>query len=158
MRDRIARFKTVLKTKEMARDEVQRKLADLRSLEDGLLARLKTLRDDKQAYMDRFCEVARGGVTIELLRISNEDIYRTEIYIKRGIVDLLQLRKRIEEAEAELIERHKEVRKVELYLDQMVLEWKREKARQEQKTVDDIAGILYDRKDKEGGGLGWDGE
>lgn len=156
MKDRIERFKVVLKSKELARDEVQRKLSDLKSQEDRLLEKLKKLRDEKQAYMDRFCEIAKGGVTIEVLRISNEDIYRTEIYIKRGILDLLQLRKRIEDAEGELLERHKDVRKVEIYMEQMILEWKQEMARQEQNNLDDIAGILYDRKNKEGGGPLWD--
>lgn len=154
MKDRIERFRLVLKAKEMARDVVQKELAELKSVEDSLLARLKVLRDEKQIYMDRFCQIAQGGVTIELLRISNEDIYRTETYIKRGILDLLQLRKRIERVEAVLVERHQDVRKVEMYMDQMVLEWEKEKRRKEQIVVDDIAGILHDRKNREGGGLG----
>lgn len=153
MRDRIARFKRILKAREMARDMIQKQMADLRAKEDALLERLKQLRDEKQLYMDRFSQVARGTVTIEDLRISSEDISRTEDHIKTGIIEIFHLRKRIDQVEAVLVERHKDVRKVEMYLEQMELQWEKELNRRDQIVVDDMAGILHDRKNREGGNL-----
>ncbi|NCC97772.1 MAG: hypothetical protein EOM02_13170 [Synergistales bacterium] len=153
MRERIARFRRILKAREMARDLVQKQMADLRAQENDLIEKLKQLRDEKQLYMDRFSQVAKGTVTIEELRISSEDISRTEDHIKEGIVEIFHLRKRIEQVEAVLVERHKDVRKVEMYLEQMVLQWEKELNRRDQIVVDDMAGILHDRKNREGGNI-----
>ena len=153
MRDRIARFRRILKAREMARDLVQKQMADLRAQENDLIEKLKQLRDEKQLYMDRFSQVAQGIVTIEELRIGSEDISRTEDHIKEGIVEIFHLRKRIEQVETVLVERHKDVRKVEMYLEQMVLQWEKELNRRDQIVVDDMAGILHDRKNREGGNL-----
>lgn len=153
MRERIARFRRILKAREMARDLVQKQMADLRVQESDLIEKLKQLRDEKQLYMDRFSQVAKGTVTIEELRISSEDISRTEDHIKEGIVEIFHLRKRIEQVEAVLVERHKDVRKVEMYLEQMVLQWEKELNRRDQIVVDDMAGILHDRKNREGGNI-----
>ncbi|MDD4837146.1 MAG: flagellar FliJ family protein, partial [Dethiosulfovibrio sp.] len=138
MRERIARFRRILKAREMARDLVQKQMADLRVQESDLIEKLKQLRDEKQLYMDRFSQVAKGTVTIEELRISSEDISRTEDHIKEGIVEIFHLRKRIEQVEAVLVERHKDVRKVEMYLEQMVLQWEKELNRRDQIVVDDM--------------------
>ncbi len=153
MRDRIARFRRILKAREMARDLIQKQMADLMAQENDLIEKLKQLRDEKQLYMDRFSQVAKGTVTIEELRISSEDISRTEGHIKVGIVEIFHLRKRIEQVEAVLVERHKDVRKVEMYLEQMVMQWEKELNRRDQIVVDDMAGILHDRKNREGGNL-----
>ncbi len=153
MRERIGRFRRILKAREMARDLVQKQMADLRAQENALIDKLKKLRDEKQLYMDRFSQVAQGYVTIDELRISSEDISRTEDHIKEGIVEIFHLRKRIDQVEAVLVERHRDVRKVEMYLDQMVLQWEKELNRRDQIVVDDMAGILHDRKNREGGNL-----
>ncbi len=153
MRDRIARFRRILKAREMARNLIQKQMADLVAQESDLIEKLRQLRDEKQLYMDRFSQVAKGSVTIEELRISSEDISRTEDHIKAGIVEIFHLRKRIEQVEAVLVERHKDVRKVEMYLEQMVMQWEKELNRRDQIVVDDMAGILHDRKNREGGNL-----
>ncbi|SMG37704.1 flagellar export protein FliJ [Dethiosulfovibrio salsuginis] len=153
MRERIGRFRRILKAREMARDLIQKQMADLRAQENALIDKLKKLRDEKQLYMDRFSQVAQGQVTIDELRISSEDISRTEDHIKEGIVEIFHLRKRIDQVEAILVERHKDVRKVEMYLEQMILQWEKEMNRRDQIVVDDMAGILHDRKNREGGNL-----
>ena len=151
MRERIGRFRRILKAREMARDLIQKQMADLRAQENALIDKLKKLRDEKQLYMDRFSQVAQGYVTIDELRISSEDISRTEDHIKEGIVEIFHLRKRIDQVEAVLVERHRDVRKVEMYLEQMTLQWEKELNRRDQIVVDDMAGILHDRKNREGG-------
>nr|WP_321500098.1 flagellar FliJ family protein [uncultured Dethiosulfovibrio sp.] len=153
MRERIGRFRRILKAREMARDLVQKQMADLRAQENALIDKLKKLRDEKHLYMERFSQVAQGHVTIDELRISSEDISRTEDHIKEGIVEIFHLRKRIDQVEAILVERHKDVRKVEMYLDQMIIQWEKEMNRRDQIVVDDMAGILHDRKNREGGNL-----
>ncbi len=117
----------------------------MRVREKALLGLLRKLRDEKQEYICRFAEIASGDVTIEALRIGSEDISRTENRIKQGILDVLRLRKRIEAVEQKLLERHKDVRKVELHLEQMELRWEAEHRRKEQHELDDIAGMRHKR-------------
>lgn len=153
MREKIARFKRILKAREMARDLVQKQMADLKVQEDLLIGKLRGLRDEKQLYMDLFSDIARGTVTIEELRIGSEDISRTEDRIKSGIVEIFHLRKRIDQVEEILVERHRDVLKVEMYLEQMTSQWEKELNRRDQIVVDDMAGILHERKNREGGGI-----
>lgn len=146
MKDRIDRFRKILKAKETARDLVRKELAELKRQEEAFLDHLRELRDEKLEYMRRFENIASGNVTIEGLRIGSEDISRTEDRIKEGIVKVLRLRKKMETVEAALLEKHRDVRKVETYLLQMELQWEKECLRKEQMAVDEIAGMLHHRR------------
>ncbi|MEA3284705.1 MAG: flagellar FliJ family protein [Synergistota bacterium] len=146
MKDRIDRFRKILKAKETARDLVRKELAELKRQEEAFLDHLRELRDEKLEYMRRFENIASGNVTIEDLRIGSEDISRTEDHIKEGIVKVLSLRKKMEAVEAALLERHRDVRKVETYLLQMELQWEKECQRKEQMSIDEIAGMLHHRR------------
>jgi flagellar export protein FliJ len=148
LKDRIDRFRKILKAKETARDLVRKELADLKRQEEAFLGHLRELRDEKLEYMRRFENIASGNVTIEGLRIGSEDISRTEDRIKEGIVKVLRLRKKMEAVEAVLLEKHRDVRKVETYLLQMELQWEKECLRKEQMAVDEIAGMLHNRRGK----------
>lgn len=148
MKDRIDRFRKILKAKETARDLVRKELAELKRQEEVFLDHLRELRDEKLEYMRRFENIASGNVTIEGLRIGSEDISRTEDRIKEGIVKVLRLRKKMEAVEAALLEKHRDVRKVETYLLQMELQWEKECLRKEQMAVDEIAGMLHHRREK----------
>lgn len=146
MREKIKRFKRIQRVRELNRDLIQKKLLELKERETKLLNTLRIFRDQKEAYITVFHDVSTKGVSIDVIKRANEDIVRVEKNIKRGIIEVFKLRKKIETANSELIESHKEVKKIELHLENLGTQLDLDSKLEEQKVVDDIATILYSRK------------
>ena len=146
MKEKIKRFRRILRVRELNRNMIQKKLAELKQREQKVLDRLRELRDQKAGYLDTFNNISAKSVNIDVIRRASEDIMRIEEGIKRGIVEVLKLKQVIKRADSELIESHKEVKKIELHLEKLGIELDLNLKLEEQKVVDDMAAISYSRK------------
>ena len=143
MQQRIERFGRILKLRENDRRTEQAVLAAERSEEDKVLRRLDALGNEKAKALEDF----RG----------NEDktLSRQEIWFQRQSIDVIEkhigesrenlndVQGRIVKTEARLVERHRDVRMMEGYVDRLKTDARKALFDAEQVELDDIAVMRY---------------
>ena len=150
MNQRIQRFDRILKLREDGRRAEQVTLAAERREERGVMDRLSALEGERAEAIAEF----RGGGE----RVTNGadlwfqrqfiDVINTNI--DKGRQSLQDVRQRILGTEARLVERHKDVRIMETYVDRLRTADFKERLDAEQLELDDVA-TLHCARDKRGG-------
>lgn len=150
MNQRIQRFDRILKLREDGRRAEQVTLAAERREERGVMDRLSALEGERAEAIAEF----RGGGE----RVTNGadlwfqrqfiDVINTNI--DKGRQSLQDVRQRILGTEARLVERHKDVRIMETYVDRLKTADFKERLDEEQLELDDVA-TLHCARDKRGG-------
>ena len=146
MQQRIARFNRILKIREDSRKNEQAILAAERSEERAVLTHISQLEGEKaQAILD-FSSTGTHTISANDLWFQRQFIDAIDTDITKGKTSLAEVRTRIAGTEARLVERHKDVRIMETYIDHLKEENFHEQLNVEQNELDDVATMQYSRK------------
>jgi flagellar export protein FliJ len=147
MFQKVDRFNRILKTREKLREEEQIRLRHQKNEEEGILEKLSYLNTEKKTAFDNFSTVSGGAV-----------LSTQEIWFHRQIVEVIDkdinressslnlVRKKIVDTETRLLEKHKDVKIMDKYIDNLVKTINTEILFTEQQEIDDIACIRFKRK------------
>ena len=146
MQQRIAKFNRILKIREDSRKNEQAILAAERSEERAVLTHISQLEGEKaQAILD-FSNTGTHTISASDLWFQRQFIDAIDTDITKGKTSLAEVRTRIAGTEARLVERHKDVRIMETYIDHLKEENFHEQLNVEQNELDDVATMQYSRK------------
>ena len=146
MQQRIARFNRILKIREDSRKNEQAILAAERSEERAVMTHISQLEGEKaQAILD-FSSTGTHTISANDLWFQRQFIDAIDTDITRGKTSLAEVRTRIAGTEARLVERHKDVRIMETYIDHLKEDNFHEQLNLEQNELDDVATMQYSRK------------
>lgn len=146
MQQRIAKFNRILKIREDSRRNEQAILAAERSEERAVMAHISQLEDEKTQAIQDFSTTGTHAISASDLWFQRQFIDAIDTDITRGKASLLDVRTRIQGTEARLVERHKDVRIMETYIDHLKEANFQEQLVIEQNELDDVATMQYSRK------------
>lgn len=145
MKQRIQRFRRILKIREDARQEEQATLLAERGEEADVLKQLSVLEDEKTVAIREFSAAGGHGMSSTELWFQRQFISAIDTDIAKERTSLADVRQRIAGTEARLVERHKDVRVMETYLDHLKEENFKEELDAEQVELDDVATMQFAR-------------
>ena len=145
MQQRIQRFSRILKLRENYRQEEQIILAEEKQEEDTVLNRLDSLSKEKLGAVDVFRSKAERTVSLQEMWLQRQTIEVIEKHISNDNENLRNVRHRIAGTEARLLERHRDVRLMETYVDNLKTDAGKESDNAEQIELDDIGITRYGR-------------
>ena len=145
MQQRIQRFDRILKLRENYRKEEQVILAEERREEDAVLHRLDTLGKEKTSAVNTFRGEAERTVSLQEIWLQRQTIEVIEKHIDNGRENLSDVRRRIAGTEERLLEKHRDVRLMETYVDHLKTDADRESNSAEQLGLDDVGVTRYGR-------------
>jgi len=145
MQPRIQRFGRILKLRENYRQTEQITLAEERREEDTVLRRLDSLDKEKKGAVDAFRGEAERTVSLQEIWFQRQTIDVIEKHIDKGKENLFDVRRRIAGTEERLLERHRDVRLMETYVDHLKTDADKEFYDAEQLELDDVAVTRYER-------------
>ncbi len=144
MNERIYRFNRILKIREDIRKNEQAILASERSEEMQVLRRLSELEGEKTQAIQDFGNNTRVMSSTELW-FQRQFIDAIDTDILKGKDSLNNVRDRISKTEERLVERHKDVRIMETYIDHLKETNFQEQLGLEQNELDDVATTRFSR-------------
>ncbi|MDR1874036.1 MAG: hypothetical protein LBQ90_03345 [Synergistaceae bacterium] len=150
MQQRIQRFSRILKLRENDRRTEQTVLAGERREEDEALHRLDVLGHEKMKAMETFSDNRNRACSRMEIWLQRETIDVLEKHIDRGKESLDEVRHRISCTEARLVERHRDVRMMEGYVDRLKDNARHLSFLAEQGELDDMAVVRYARSERHG--------
>ena len=143
MQQRIQRFHRILKLRENDRQTEQIVLAEERREEDTVLRRLDSLGEEKSEAMKNFCSNGEGTTSCQEIWLQRQSIEIIEKHLDEGKENLNDVRRRIVGTEQRLVDRHRDVRMMEGYLDRLKVDAQKAFFDAEQIELDDIAVLRY---------------
>lgn len=146
MHERVARFNRILKIREDSRKNEQAILAAERSEEREVIAHITQLEGEKKQAISDFSRAGGQAVSATDLWFQRQFIDAINTDITRGQDALSEVRTRIADTEARLVERHKDVRIMETYIDHLKEADMQEQLGIEQNELDDVATMQFSRK------------
>lgn len=146
MNQRLATFNRILKIREDSRKNEQAILAAERSEEREVIAHITQLEGEKKQAISDFSKAGGQAVSATDLWFQRQFIDAINTDIIRGQSSLAEVRTRIAGTEARLVERHKDVRIMETYIDHLKEADMQEQLGIEQNELDDVATMQYSRK------------
>ena len=146
MQQRIQRFDRILKLRENYRKEEQVTLAEERREEDAVLNRLESLGKEKTSAVDVFRGEAERTVSLQEIWFQRQTIEALDKHIDKGRENLSDVRRRIAGTEERLLERHRDVRLMETYVDNLKTDADKEFHDVEQVELDDVGVTRYGRE------------
>ena len=152
MHQRIGRFSRILKLRENYRETEQTLLAAERREDQPVLDQLFSLEGEKSQAMENFCSDTTQTLSCTELWFQRQFIASLDDHIDAGKESLYDVRQRIAGTEARLVERHRDVKVMETYVDGLKAEARRIGFETEQLELDDIAMMRFSRM-RQGGEL-----
>ena len=146
MQQRISKFNRILKIREDSRRNEQAILAAERSEERAVISHITQLEGEKAQAIQDFSTAGTHTVSANDLWFQRQFIDAIDSDITRGRSSLAEVRTRIAGTEARLVERHKDVRIMETYIDHLKEENFHEQLGIEQNELDDVATTQFTRK------------
>ena len=146
MQQRIAKFNRILKIREDSRKNEQAILAAERSEERAVMDHLTQLEGEKSQAIKDFSNAGGKAISATDLWFQRQFIDAINTDILRGQNSLTEVRTRISNTEARLVERHKDVKIMETYIDHLKEANFQEQLGIEQNELDDVATMQYSRK------------
>ena len=146
MQQRIAKFNRILKIREDSRKNEQAILAAERSEERAVMDHLTQLEGEKTQAIRDFSNAGGKAISATDLWFQRQFIDAINTDILRGQNSLTEVRTRISNTEARLVERHKDVKIMETYIDHLKEANFQEQLGIEQNELDDVATMQYSRK------------
>ena len=147
MQQRIAKFNRILKIREDSRRNEQAILAAERSEERAVLSHISQLEGEKAQAIHDFSTAGIRTVSANDLWFQRQFIDAINTDIVKGKTSLAEVRTRIAGTEARLVERHKDVRIMETYIDHLKEASFQEELGIEQNELDDVATTQFSRKE-----------
>ena len=148
MHQRIRRFNRILKLREDDRRSEQALLAAERREEKDVLDRLFSLEGEKSRAVEDFCCCGGRTTSCSELWFRRQFIDAIEDRIHEGEDSLREVRQRIAGTEERLVERHRDVRVMETYVDRLKAADFQNRIEVEQLELDDLAMVRYSRAKK----------
>lgn len=146
MQQRIAKFNRILKIREDSRRNEQAILAAERSEERAVIAHITQLEGEKAQAISDFGRAGTQTVSANDLWFQRQFISAIDTDIDKGRVSLADVRNRITGTEARLVERHRDVKIMETYIDHLKEVDFQEQLNTEQNELDDVATMQFSRK------------
>ena len=143
MQQRIRRFGRILKLRENDRKTEQIQLAEERREEDVIQNRLEMLTDEKSHAMECFCESNGKTLSCREMWFQRQTIEVIEKHIDTGKQNLADIQNRIVDTETRLLERHRDVRLMETYVEGLRANARKGLLDAEQLELDDISVVRY---------------
>ena len=147
MNERIATFNRILKIREDLRKDEQAVLASERNEEREVLTQLTRLENEKAQAISDFSQTGVQAISASDLWFQRQFIDAINTDIMHGNQALDDVRARIVDTEARLVEKHKDVRIMETYIDHLKEADFQEQLNLEQNELDDVATMQYSRKE-----------
>lgn len=146
MQQRISKFNRILKIREDSRKNEQAILAAERSEEQAVLNHLSQLEGEKAQAIRDFSSAGTQAVSANDLWFQRQFIDAIDTDIVKGKTSLADVRTRILGTEARLVERHRDVRIMETYIDHLKEADFLERLNIEQNELDDVATVQFSHK------------
>ena len=146
MQQRIAKFNRILKIREDSRKNEQAVLAAERSEERAVLSHISQLEGEKAQAIKDFSSTGTQAISANDLWFQRQFIDAIDGDIVKGQNSLAEVRTRIVGTEARLVERHRDVRIMETYIDHLKEAYFQEQLGIEQNELDDVATMQFSRK------------
>ncbi len=146
MQQRIAKFNRILKIREDSRKNEQAVLAAERSEERAVMDHLTKLEGEKDQAIRDFSTAGTQTVSATDLWFQRQFIDAINTDILRGQDSLAEVRGRIVQTEARLVEKHRDVKIMETYIDHLKEADFQEQLGIEQNELDDVATMQFSRK------------
>lgn len=146
MQQRISKFNRILKIREDSRKNEQAILAAERSEEQAVLNHLSQLEGEKAQAIQDFSSTGTHAITANDLWFQRQFIDAIDTDIVKGKNSLADVRTRIVGTEARLVERHRDVRIMEIYIDHLKEADFLERLSIEQNELDDVATVQFSHK------------
>ena len=119
MQRRIGRFQRILRTRQQERDLVQAELVRQQREEEELVRRLDELLREKDRALDDFCRVRPGPLSPRTLWFERQNLDQLERTAGENREALDRCRRDMEETKRCLLERHRNVRILEQYIERL---------------------------------------
>ncbi|MDR1048222.1 MAG: hypothetical protein LBL51_00575, partial [Synergistaceae bacterium] len=119
MKERIRKFSQILKLRENDRQTEQVLLAEQRREQDAVLRRLEALGGEKAKAMDDFRQETAEPMSRQEIWFQRQAIEVIEKHIDKSREHFDDVRLRIEKTEERLVERHRDVRMIEGYVERL---------------------------------------
>jgi flagellar export protein FliJ len=145
MEQRIQRFSRILKLRENDRQVEQVVLAEERQEEDAVLHQLDSLKSEKTQAIKTFLGGGERMVSRQEIWFQRQCIDVIEKHIGESKENLNEVQRRIAGTEDRLLERHRDVRVMEGYVDRLQADARKAFFDVEQLELDDIAVVRYAR-------------
>ncbi len=149
MQQRIQRFSRILKLRENDRKTEQIILGEERREEGEVLRRLDALGSEKSKALGAFCSDKEKTFSCQEIWFQRQSIDVIEKHIDKSRQNLDNVQQRIVGTEERLVERHRDVRAMEGYVDQLTVNARKAFFDAEQIELDDIAMMRYAHAAKE---------
>ena len=146
MQQRISKFNRILKIREDSRKNEQAILAAERSEEQAVLNHLSQLEGEKAQAIRDFSSTGTQAISANDLWFQRQFIDAIDTDIVKGKNSLADVRTRILGTEARLVERHRDVRIMETYIDHLKEADFLERLSIEQNELDDVATVQFSHK------------
>ena len=146
MQQRIARFNRILKIREDSRRNEQAILAAERSEERAVISHITKLENEKTQAIQDFGTAGEKMISATDLWFQRQFIDAIDTDITKGRDSLNEVRNRIVNTEARLVEKHKDVRVMETYIEHLKEINFQEQLDIEQNELDDVATMQFSRK------------
>ncbi len=146
MQQRIARFNRILKIREDSRRNEQAILAAERSEERAVISHITKLENEKTQAIQDFGTAGEKMISAADLWFQRQFIDAINTDITKGKDSLNEVRNRIVNTEARLVEKHKDVRVMETYIEHLKEIDFQEQLDIEQNELDDVATMQFSRK------------
>ena len=146
MQQRIAKFNRILKIREDSRKNEQAILAAERSEERAVMAHISQLEGEKAQAIQDFSTTGAKMISANDLWFQRQFIDAIDTDIVKGKHSLDEVRTRITGTEARLVERHRDVKIMETYIDHLKEADFQEQLGIEQNELDDIATMQFSHK------------
>ena len=146
MQQRISKFNRILKIREDSRKNEQTILAAERSEERAVINHITQLEGEKAQAIRDFSTTGEKIISATDLWFQRQFIDAIDTDIHKGQESLKEVRGRIINTEARLVERHKDVKIMETYIGRLKELNFQEELGIEQNELDDVATMQFSRK------------
>ncbi len=146
MQQRISKFNRILKIREDSRKNEQAILAAERSEERAVINHITQLEGEKAQAIRDFSTTGEKIISATDLWFQRQFIDAIDTDIHKGKESLNEVRGRIINTEARLVERHKDVKIMETYIGRLKELNFQEELGIEQNELDDVATMQFSRK------------
>jgi flagellar export protein FliJ len=139
MNQRVQRFSRLLRLRENDRQTEQIVLAKERQEEDAVLCKLDSLSREKSEALEVFAGEAERMISLQEIWLQRQCVEVIEKHIDKSKENLKDVRRRISDTETRLLERHRDVRVMEGYVDRLKSDAYMTLLNAEQVELDDLA-------------------
>lgn len=146
MADDLMRFQRVLHVREVERELTQIELTEKLGVEERIVKRITEIREEKEGALTAFCSGKDRLFSPQELWFERQNLDVIEKHLDESHYQLKNCRVEIEKTKEVLLERHRDFRLMEQYVDKVKERIHQQKLVVEQNGLDDITAMRYLRR------------